>query len=183
MKPKTWIIGVVAIVGFVVTVAGTAAVGLVAYAAIGPYRVMKNLGDSIAASDLAAVADCVDFVKLRRSLTMQVKESVKQRRCEGDRYCVAIYLGFFEQRIESFLTPAGVLRLLAGEPLEPKLDDSLDVRAANLPHRLAHAKYSFQSLSQFDVTFEPYLGLPLKVAVHLERQGLNWKMTGATRLE
>jgi hypothetical protein len=59
----------------------------------------------------------------------------------------------------------------------------LDVKAANVPRALTNATYRYQSFSEFAATFEPYLGLPIKVTVYLEREGLGWKLTRVKRLQ
>ena len=160
--------------------------GLCVYVAVGPMLLMRRFGESLSARDAAAIAECVDFPKLRESIKEQVNSSVKARSNSllGDNPLTALATGLAaslsEPLVDSLVTPAGLEKLLAGGQLLATLGtsstDTAASRAVAVPEAIAHASYSFRSPSEFVVTLEPKPKLLVELVV--ERTGLSWRISG-----
>jgi hypothetical protein len=160
----------------------TLLVGLGVYVALGPYRTMRDFGESLAARDSTAIATFIDFPRLQASIKTQLAHDVDQRSKSvfADnpiaKLAASLATSLSDNWVDSLITPAGLEKLLAGERVFSTLSDAASPRTALVQQAIANASYSYRSLSEFAFLLEPKSGV--KVEVALERQGLSWKIVG-----
>jgi hypothetical protein len=176
MKSKSWVIGLLS------ALVGTSLLGLGGYVALGPYRTMRAFSESLAARDSTGVAACVDFPKLRESLKVQLSEEINKRSktvfAENPIASLAAGLAtsLSDTLLDSLVTPTGLEKLLAGEQLVSGLGTSSSNHPVEFSRTLENASYSYESLSEFTVSFTPKPGV--KITLILDRDGLDWKLAG-----
>lgn len=167
--------------GFIVlmTAAVIALLGLVGYAATGPYRALAGLQSAIVQGDTNALTQYVDFPTLRENLKLQLSakanDSVNSllQNAIASQIAGGIANKLVNTTVDSFITPAGLGRLLAGAafvagPIPSAPGDSLQ-------SRLENSRGSFESLNTFTLTVPAASGRELVVV--LTRNGLDWQLT------
>ena len=111
----------------VIIAAGASLIAFVAW----PYVTAYRLKAAVRSGDTAALADLIEFPTLRQGLKEQLNAAMLARLAAepgGDGGLLA-GLGlalagtFIDKAVDAYVTPAGVARLVAGDPLELQAGD------------------------------------------------------------
>lgn len=156
-----------------------------------PYVTAYRLKAAVKSGDTAALADLIEFPTLRQGLKEQLNAAMLARLAAepgGDGGLLA-GLGlalagtFIDKAVDAYVTPAGVARLVAGDPLELQAGDrsAAGEAAADGPgaeparEPFAGAKMAYESFDRFVVTVPGEAGKANRFV--LRRRGLGWKLT------
>lgn len=168
-----------------------AAGALIAFVAW-PYVTAYRLKAAVKSGDTAALADLIEFPTLRQGLKEQLNAAMLARLAAepgGDSGLLA-GLGlaalagtFIDKAVDTYVTPAGVARLVAGDRLELQSGDRSNAAGAATdgpgaePTRepFADAKMAYESFDRFVVTVPGEAGEANRFV--LRRRGLGWKLT------
>lgn len=174
-KRSQWILAFAIPTGVLVASVG-------AYVALGPYFTLKRFGDAIAARDAMALAECVDFPKLRVSIKKQIELGVEQRSKAlfADNPIASLAAGLAtslsDPLVDSLITPSGFETLLSGNQILSSFGAKSPGSTVRVQGALSNARYEARSLSEFAVKLEPTQGA--EVTLLLAREGLDWKIAG-----
>ncbi|MEO6155285.1 MAG: DUF2939 domain-containing protein [Thermomonas sp.] len=158
---------------------------LVAYVAAGPYLAINGIRNALAAQDVAALEQHVDFPTLRRNMKAHVEDYIARRGgrlAESGGLLGAIGLqiagGLGNTAVDTMVTPLGIGALLQGRGMWMRAsgqtvdnDTYGDPRPAD---PLKDAKLDYQSLSRFTATIADDRGKPVVAVFH--RQSLRWRL-------
>jgi hypothetical protein len=150
--------------------------GFFGYVATGPYRTLSTLRNALSQGDATLLAQCVDFPTLRQNLKTQLSA-----RANGGVNAVVpsgilaqiaggIAGSVIDATVDTFVTPTGLSRLLAGGSLVANQAPSVGGQAPQ--NHLENAHGSFESSSIFVVTVPSSA-----VVIELSRNGLDWQVT------
>ena len=159
---------------FVIALLGV--LGFLGYVATGPYRTLSTLRNALSQGDAALLAECVDFPTLRQNLRIQLlaraNTGVNAVVPSGILAQIAggIAGSVIDATVDSFVTPTGLNRLLAGASLVQV--PSVGGQAPR--NQLENAQGSFESLNTFVVTVSTSAS---QVVIELSRNGLDWQVS------
>jgi len=161
---------------FVIALLGV--LGFLGYVATGPYRTLSTLRNALSQGDAALLAGCVDFPTLRQNLKTQLlaraNTGVNAVVPSGILAQIAggIAGSVIDATVDSFVTPTGLNRLLAGASLVAnQVPSAGDLAPRN---QLENAQGSFESLNTFVVTVSSSAS---QVVIELSRNGLDWQVS------
>jgi hypothetical protein len=157
--------------------------------AIWPFAALGRLADHAAAGDAAAVANEIDFVRLRQSLTAQIVTAYLRLSGRSERFgplssALAASIGttVADPILADLLTPDNLTKLLRGENVRA-LSDTIAVEATALPH--LDLSNAFRAWLNSDYGFGRFaLSVPFEAApqdrfqLHLSLQHGRWMLTG-----
>lgn len=157
------LLGMLAVAGYVVT---------------GPYRTLSTLRRALSQNDSALLAQCIDFPTLRQNLKTQLmaraNSGVNAIVPNGILSQIAggIAGTVIDATVDTFVTPAGLNRLLAGASLAASSAPSAG--SDSPPNQLENAKGTFESLDTFSVAVP---AASTTIIIELSRNGLDWQVT------
>jgi len=149
------------------------------YLVAAPYITVLQIQSAAERNDGEALSEHIDFPSVRQSIKDQMnavilKEMSEDKKVKKDAFAElgAAFAGVMIDRlVDSYVTPAGITQLMAGE--NPTLEgDKPDSKSGRKP--LSEASRSYESLSKFVVRVKGDTGEGKFV---LRRRGLGWKIT------
>lgn len=145
----------------------------------GPYLTVNNLREAVKTQDSAALAEQVDFERLRANLRAQFDDYLARRAGPFGAITVRLASGLVGSTVDAMVTPAGIGALMEGRNLWQRVSGQrreYDSDGNALPNDpLRDAEYRFESLSRFTATVHNEDGEP--VVFVLTRDGLSWKLS------
>ena len=163
----------------VVAIAVIALLGLFGYVATGPYRVLTGLQAALVQGNENALSQYVDFPTLRQNLKLQLNarasDSVNSifQNATVSQIAGSIANAVVDTTVDSFITPAGLSRLITGASFVTSQIPSTP--GDSLQSRFENGRRSFESPSTFTLTVSSTSGS--EVVVVLTRNGLDWQLT------
>jgi Protein of unknown function (DUF2939) len=162
-----------------------AAIGLVLFAisiyiAASPYITVHQLKSAAERHDGEALSEHIEFPSVRQSLkdqmnAMLMKEMAKDEMKDNPFAAFGAALGgvMVDKMVETYVTPAGITQLMAGENPQPTERGKSGGSSARKP--LSDASMSYESLNKFVVKVKGNNGEEGKFV--LRRRGMSWKLT------
>lgn len=158
-----------------------------AYAVAGPFLTLNAIKSGIQEKDLEKLSENIDFPLLRQNLKEQINaEMMASLAAEsGNDPYGALTAGLASQMVDgmvdSFVTPAGLERLVTGEGQPGQAQPASTASAAPTNSNwnsdaFSNARYSFDSTRKFSI-FLPEEGGEDELRILLTRSGLKWRLT------
>lgn len=161
-----------------------------AYVFAAPYITVYQIKSAAEAHDGDALSEHIDFPSVRQSVKDQINAMLAKKMVAADekmknnplaRLATAALAGaMVEKMVDVYVTPAGLLQLLAGKKPEPEYSQSStqnpDATADANRKPLADASLAYESLDKFMVRVKHSNGKEGQFI--LRRKGLiGWKLT------
>ena len=153
--------------------AAVVALGFALFVYLGPYLTVFKLRNGVRERDADKVSECIDYPPLRASMKAELQELVSDGLGPNNPLAgiaSGLTLTFGDALVDSFITPEGLARIMAGQKptLAPRLSNVSDTAL------LAGASYGYESWSKFVVSM-PTPGGSFRFV--FLRSGLSWKLT------
>lgn len=170
MKKAAW-----AVVFMVVVVIG--------YVAAAPYLTVSNLKTGIVENDAELLSENIDFPVFRQNLKNRFSAAMMRNAgaAFGNNPFTAVASRFastmVEEVVDSFVTPSGLAKLMAGDKPYRSRPGRGNRPAAESPNRddlFKNARFSYDSLSRFSIRVPTDTGDEVRFI--LERDGISWML-------
>lgn len=154
------------------------------YGIAGPFLAMQGIRAAVEERDMAALDRHVDFPAVRRSLRLQIEDTLARRAGADGQEGLLEAIGLKAASMaastaaDAVASPAGIAAVLEGRSVVRRIagGGSRDAFADVEPEQLLDdAEYGFESPSRFTATVRNADGHP--VVFVLTRQGLRWRVT------
>ncbi|HEX9620299.1 MAG TPA: DUF2939 domain-containing protein [Polyangiaceae bacterium] len=152
------------------------ALAALAYVVAAPYLTLLDLDAAVRARNAAAVAEHVDFARLRDNLKQQVERFVVEKSGEHQNTLMAgLALGvasnLADTLVDSYVTPEGLARLMSGER-----PDTASGWSAQTGRLFEDASYAYESANRFVVSVPAVAGGDIEFV--LTRSGIaTWRLS------
>lgn len=162
-------------------VVGVAAAFFAIYVVAAPYITVFQMKSAAESHDGEALSEHIEFPSVRQSLKDQMNAMFAKKMAEDedmkDNPFAALGAAFagmmVDKMVDSYVTPAGITQLMAGEKPQPEENKESSTVSGQKP--LSDASMSYESLDKFVVTVKGDDGGEGKFV--LRRRGLGWKLT------
>ncbi|GAB0147951.1 MAG: DUF2939 domain-containing protein [Marichromatium sp.] len=159
------------------------------YVAAGPYLTVAQIRTGLVERDPVMLEQHVDFPRLRAGLKDQLNvRLLEEAQDDGETSnplalaLVGLATQLIDKVVDTFVTPAGLARIMAGETPEPGAElPSVPAGEADAPddgggerRPFADARYVYDDLDTFSVWVPTEDGRELRCV--LERDGLRWRL-------
>jgi hypothetical protein len=163
-------------------ISGVAAVLIGGYVVAAPYITVYQMKVAAEKQDGESLSEHIEFPTLRQDLKDQLNvmfasKLANDKEMKNNPFAglATLLVGtFVDKAVDSYVSPAGVTKLMMGEKIEVKPDSN---DASNLskeePFKDAHMGY--ESLHKFVISTEMQPGKKVKFV--LRRRGIDWKLT------
>jgi len=156
------------------------AVGI--FAAAGPYIALYQIRSGVEKSDSEKIAAYVDFPALRTNLKEQLraqmlkKESLKMKENPFDALAKGLASKMAEGMVDSFVTPAGLMKLLQGKKRgQDRNADPSSKSSEPKSNPFQDADCNYDSINKFSVRVKDNKDREIRFI--LTRAGLSWKLS------
>lgn len=154
----------------------------VAYFYASPYLAIRNLKQGIQNGDHELLSEYIDFPMLRQNIKEQLNASMMQQATESVKsnpfglLGAAIAPKLIENLVDSYVTPSGLKKILAGEKVTSQITNPTPPSGMNDVIKIfENAMYGFDSLGKFSIRVKNKENEETRFV--LTRSGLDWRLT------
>jgi Protein of unknown function (DUF2939) len=154
---------------------------LLAYLTAAPYITVYQIKAAAKARDGEALSEHIDFPSVRERMKSDLKAKFMDSILHGDapNHPLAIFGSAFadtiiNKMVDAYMTPSGVIYMMAGHPPEIVLDGEEVQAASTTEAPFKDATMAYESLNKFVVTAQNTKGETSRFI--LRRRGLTWQL-------
>lgn len=142
------------------------------YAAAGPWIALHGMRQAVERYDAAALNAWIDYPNLRENLKDHFRRRIDQLAGEGGSD-VGAYIAdqVIEQMVDLAVTPAGLSRMMAGEPPAPGQAGASGAAPQSL---FAETRFHYRGTRGFSLWVKDREGRELEFVLH--RSGMRWRL-------